>query len=87
VRRTFELAAQGYGGKRIALILNGEGVKPPKARGWAPSAIRAMLHNPLYRGEIVWNRTQKTVRRGTKGSRRRDESEWLRRPALDLAII
>ncbi len=87
VRRIFELAAQGYGGKRIALILNAEGVKPPRARGWAPSAIRAMLHNPLYRGEIVWNRTQKTVRRGTKGSRRRDESEWLRRPALDLAII
>src|SRR5262249_22087792 len=35
----------------------------------------------------VWNRSQKVVRAGTKKQRRRDESEWLTLPALDLRIV
>jgi len=42
---------------------------------------------PLYRGEVVWNRSQKIVRAGTKKQRKRDESEWLTLPAPDLRII
>jgi Recombinase len=71
----------------IAHRLNAEGVKPPRVRGWAPSGIREMLYRPLYRGEVVWNRSQKIVKGGTKKQRKRDESEWLTLPAPDLRII
>jgi len=46
-----------------------------------------MLHRPLYRGEVVWNRSQKIVRGGTKKQRKRPESEWLTLPAPELRIV
>src|SRR5262249_47415618 len=83
----FELYAGGTGMLTIAHRLNAEGVKPPRGRGWGPSGIREMLYRPLYRGEVVWNRSQKIVRAGTTKQRKRDESEWLTLPAPDLRII
>ncbi len=61
IRRIFELSAAGFGLSRIAKALNDEGIPPPrqKRHGWAPSCIREMLYRPLYRGEIVWNKTTK----------------------------
>src|SRR5439155_59846 len=87
VRRIFEVYASGSGMVTIAHRLNDEGVKPPRGRGWAPSGVREMLYRPLYRGEIVWNRSQKVVRAGTKKQRRRDEAEWLRLPAPEQRIV
>src|SRR5262249_836304 len=87
VRRIFELYAGGTGTLTIAHRLNQEAVKPPRGRGWAPSGIREMLYRPLYRGEVVWNRSQKIVRAGTKQQRKRHESEWLTVSAADLRII
>jgi hypothetical protein len=46
-----------------------------------------MLYRSLYRGEVVWNRSQKIVRAGTKKQRKRDKAEWLTIPAPDLRII
>jgi site-specific DNA recombinase len=68
VRRIFEWSAAGWGITRIAKQLNAEGVSPPRGggHGWAPTAIREMLHNELYRGRGLWNRTKKAHRRGTK---------------------
>jgi hypothetical protein len=44
-----------YGLTKIAKALNHELVPPPRpdAKGWAPTAIREMLHRELYRGVIV----------------------------------
>src|SRR4029079_15614745 len=56
-------------------------------RGWAPSAVREILHRPLYKGEIVWNQHQKIVRGGNKKRRERDEKDWIRIDAPDLRII
>src|SRR6185436_14847354 len=55
--------------------------------GWAPTAIREILRRELYRGVIVWNRSQKIVRGGTKKQRQRPEGEWLRIEAPDLRIL
>jgi site-specific DNA recombinase len=87
VRCVFELYASGLGMVKIAHRLNRESVKPPRGRGWAPSGIREMLHRELYRGVVVWNRSQKTVRAGTKKQRKRDESEWIRIEAPELRIV
>jgi hypothetical protein len=89
VGRIFTLCAEGHGLVRIAKALTAEGLAPPgrHTRGWAPSAIREMLHRELYRGQIVWNKMQRIVRGGTRGKRLRPESEWLVLPAPELRII
>ena len=89
VRQIFEMYAGGLGIGRIAKCLNGESVPAPRQspRGWAPSAIREILHRPLYKGEIVWNQHEKIVRGGTKKRRQRDEKDWIRLEAPDLRII
>lgn len=87
VRRVFEQYAAGVGMLTIAHRLNHEGVKPPRGRGWAPSAIREMLYRPVYRGEMVWGKLQKVARRGTRKQIRRDRDEWLTVPVPELRII
>ena len=45
------------------------------SQGWAPTAIREMLHNELYWGRLIWNRTKKAHRRGTKTQDNRPPEE------------
>jgi site-specific DNA recombinase len=89
VRRIFELCAGGKGFTRIAKALNQDGVTPPRndGRGWAPTAVREMLYRPLYRGQIVWNKSQKIDRGGTKKQRRRSPEEWIQLDAPELRIV
>lgn len=89
VRQIFDMYAGGLGITRIAKRLNAEGVPAPRQspHGWAPTAVREILHRPLYKGEIVWNQLQKIVRGGTKKRRQRDEKDWIRLDAPDLRIV
>jgi site-specific DNA recombinase len=93
VERIFTLCAEGRGLRGIALTLNASGALAPVPRragrphGWAPSSVRAVLHRPLYRGEIVWNRTQKRDRWGKKKQSHRPEAAWIRREAPALRIV
>jgi site-specific DNA recombinase len=89
VRRIFMLCSDGYGLTKIAEALNADRIAPPRGdgNGWAPTAVRELLHRELYRGVIVWNRSQKIMRGGTRKQRKRPVSEWLRRPAEELRII
>ena len=65
VKRIFKMyAGEGKGYKAIAMTLNAEDV--PTARGpawshiysgtWTATTIRAILVNPIYAGDMVWNR-------------------------------
>jgi site-specific DNA recombinase len=89
VRRIFALYAEGLGLTRIAKRLNEDGVPSPRAGtgSWAPTAVREIIRRPLYAGRVVWNKSQKITRRGTKAQRQRPEAEWLTRPAPELAIV
>jgi site-specific DNA recombinase len=79
--------------KRVAGALNAEAAPAPRPRragrpqGWAPSSVREVLFRELYRGVIVWNQTQKIVRRGAKGQRRRPTGEVLRVNLPALRIV
>ena len=80
VRTIFDLYGQGLGYTGIAKRLNADGAPAPRAqqgrpRGWAPSSIREVLHRPLYRGQVVWNRTRKRDRWGQVKQTRRPEEE------------
>jgi site-specific DNA recombinase len=93
VQRIFTMAAEGVGYQRIAHTLNEEGVLAPvprrrgRPRGWAPSTIREMLLRELYRGVIVWNRTERVIRRGERQKRPRAADEWLRVEAPALRLV
>ena len=81
VVRLFEgYAHHGLGLRTLAHQLNAEGLPSARGNGWAPTAIREMLRNPIYRGERIWNRSF-WVKDHETGRRRRfdrPESEWVR---------
>ena len=65
LRRIFNLyAQQGRGYKSLAEILNTEGHPTPRgpqwshiySGSWTDTTIRAILVNPIYAGDMVWNR-------------------------------
>ena len=82
VLRIFSAYAAGSGLRTIAHQLNAEHIPSPRAgkRGtgsWAPSAIRAILRNPRYRGQGRYNHTGKLYRGGTKVREKRDAVEHI----------
>lgn len=95
IRRIFKLYASGFSLKRIAHLLNAEGILSPQpqkgriSRSWCVSAIRWMLRNRRYNGEIVWNTRQKVRVPGTGKRiwRPRPESEWVIVDAPQLRIV
>src|SRR5581483_8377700 len=92
VRRIFALAAEGYGYVRIAHRLNEEGAACPRPRrgqrpGWAASSVREVLFRELYRGFVVWNRTQRRNTWGQREARPRPEAQWVRVEAPALRIV
>ncbi len=97
VRRVFGLFNDGWSLKRIASLLNEEGLAAPNdggrgnknGRGWGHTTIRAMLMNERYIGRFVWNQHKWLRASGRKARRRvkRPESEWIRKELPELAII
>lgn len=92
VRRVFDLCAAGTGYTRIAKLLNAERAPAPRpqqarATGWAPSSVNEVLHRPLYRGEIVWNKTRKRNRWGQQDQSARSRDEWMHLEAPELRIV
>jgi site-specific DNA recombinase len=95
VKRIFELSASGHSLKAIARVLNTEHVPSPRPREgriggeWCPTAIREMLKNELYIGNVVWNRSRFVKVPGTNKRQRRPrpDSEWLRASNPELAIV
>ena len=93
VREIFARAASGDGCRTIAKRLNATGAPCPVPRrhvqrGWAPSSVRVVLHNDLYRGEVVWGRVRsRDARWGHKRPTRRPPEEWHRAHDERLRII
>lgn len=96
VLRVFEAYAAGNSPKAICRRLNGECVKPPRGKLWAPSALigsenrgTGMLRNPIYVGRIVWNKNRmiKDPNTGKRVSRPNPREEWQLADAPELRIV
>jgi len=97
VRRIFELAADGVPTKRIAAILNQEGISAPHdggrgnkvSRGWGSTTVRYMLRNENYVGRWVWNRNKFSRIPGTNSYKNipRPEKEHVRKEIPETRII
>ncbi|MCP4591829.1 MAG: recombinase family protein [bacterium] len=99
VQRIFTMyAEQGKGYRSVAETLNQEDVPTPRGPAWSPiysgrwtdTTIRSILVNPVFVGDMVWNRRtdarfhqirdgQAVERAGAHGARLvpNDESDWL----------
>lgn len=97
VIRVFRLFARGTALKKIASMLNEEGLAAPNdggrgnknGNGWGHPTIRAMLCNERYLGRFVWNQSKWVQVPGRKSRRRvmRPESEWVKHDYPELAIV
>ena len=92
IRRIFALSAAPMGYTRIAKCLNAERVlsqRPQQGRpaGWSPSTVYEVLHRPLYRGEVQWNKTRKRDAWGRIGRLPRPSSDWVSLQVEELRIV
>ncbi len=96
IRRIFDLYAKGTSSREIAYLLNDENVPAPRGVRWTASAINGnpargygILLNPIYIGEIVWNRVSmvRNPDTGKRVSRVNPESDWVRKEAPELQIV
>ena len=54
VKRVFQMAAWGEGGKDIARALNRDGLRTRAGLFWGSTVINYMLRNAVYTGSLVW---------------------------------
>jgi site-specific DNA recombinase len=96
VRRIFKSYLEGKTPREIAKELNFEKVPAPRGDFWRASTINGnrqrkngILQNPLYAGQIVWNRVRmkKDPATGRRISRRNPEDEWLTTQVPGLRIV
>jgi site-specific DNA recombinase len=97
VLRVFRLFADGVSLKRIAAILNEEGIAAPNdggrgnknGHGWGHTTVRAMLSNERYLGCFTWNQSKWVRVPGRKSRRRvtRPRSEWITQEHPELVIV
>jgi site-specific DNA recombinase len=93
----FSLYASGWSTKKIARLLNREKVPAPRSKhGWTWTAIygnptlkTAILNNPLYIGQVIWNKFQweKDPETGKRIPRVRPREEWIIQTDESLRII
>jgi hypothetical protein len=86
------LCAAGKGVKAIAKLLNEDGVPSPRPklnrpRAWAPSSVRAVLYNEVYRGVNVWNKRKQSDRWGQRACRMRPAEQWIRADVPHWRIV
>lgn len=96
VRRIYREYADGARPREICIRLNAERIPAPRGNYWSESALlgnrargHGILLNPLYGGEIVWNRTRfiKDPDTGRRVSRVNPVAEWQRVAVPHLAIV
>ena len=56
VQDIFRMSLEGVGFASIAAALNSKGIAAPSCDLWSFTTIKAILENPTYRGDLVWNR-------------------------------
>lgn len=96
IRRIFAAYAGGESPRTIASALNQDGVSPPRGKHWNASSLNGsgkrghgILRNPMYKGNLVWNRVRmlKDPSTGKRVSRPNAVSEWQTTDTPHLRIV
>ena len=87
IHRIYDLYSnQGYGGTKIAQILNAEGIRTKRGNKWTQAGIAGILKNELYTGKII-NGKQEITDFLTGVRADKEKSEWKIIERADLCII
>ena len=76
----------GYGGSKIADMLNRQGLKTKRNCDWSQVTVCRILTNPIYTGKVI-NGKEEIVDFLTSERVRRDQSEWQIVEKPELRII
>jgi DNA invertase Pin-like site-specific DNA recombinase len=93
VKKIFRMCLDGVGFASIAAELNANGLPAPCRNLWNFTTVKAMLENPTYCGDLVWNRRTEAkfyrLRNGRAEERRRQPSEAkvVKTPKQDWLVI
>lgn len=96
IRQIFREYHDGNSLKRICEDLNAQSIPSPSGGAWGPSTLigsaareTGMLRNTLYKGLVSFNRMhfRKHPETGKRLSVMKPESEWIRAPIPELALI
>ena len=87
IRQIFQwYTEEGYGGSKIANMLNERGIKTKRGNNWSQNAVCRILTNEIYIGKII-NSKEEIVDFLTGQRKEKDESEWLVTIRPELRII
>ena len=96
IRRIFQLYADGLSPRRIAALLNAEGIPGPSGGAWTAAGINGdrrkgtgTLNNELYRGRLVFNRRhdKRNPETGKRVAHFNPPSAWVVEDVPALRII
>ena len=77
---------EGFGGAKIANMLNERGVKTKRGNNWSQNSVCRILTNEIYTGKII-NGKEEVADFLTGQRKEKDESEWLVTIRPELRII
>ena len=87
IRQIFQwYTEEGYGGSKIANMLNERGIKTKRGNNWSQNSVCRILTNEIYTGKII-NGKEEIVDFLTGQRKEKDESEWLVTIRPELRII
>lgn len=76
----------GYGSAKISIMLNNKGVKTKRGYGWSQNAVKRILSNKLYIGQVINGKEE--VKNFLTGERvNNDEDDWIVTNRPELKII
>jgi DNA invertase Pin-like site-specific DNA recombinase len=87
VRRIFDLCASGWGGQRIANLLNAEGIPTYSGGKWSANGINQLLHNEKVTGSALLQKRFTESHLTKKRVRNRGEKEQYFSEGTHPAII
>lgn len=93
VKDIFRMCLDGIGFASIAAELNAKGIPGPSRDIWGFTTIKAILENPTYRGDLVWNRRTEAkfyrVQNGRTEKRQRaiGENKVVKTPKEDWLVV
>lgn len=85
VRFIYEMAAQNYGSRTIAKMLQENGYYNHEGNKIAEQTVRRIIRNPLYKGTAVMNTLHKNFE--TKRTERNSKDQWIYHDHIVPAIV
>lgn len=87
IRQIFQwYTEEGYGGSKIANMLNERGIKTKRGNNWSQNSVCRILTNEIYTGKII-NGKEEIADFLTGQRKEKNESEWLVTIRPELRIV